>query len=529
MPTLTLPSPGKNSNSATVLRWRKKPGDPIRQGDILLEVENDEGLMEVASNIEGHLAEILAKPGQTLAAGGLLAKINSNGVASAAPAAPASASPIQNPKSPIQNPPMSTKSPTGPVTPVLMPKAGQSMEEGVIVKWNVQPGAIVKKGDILFEIETDKATMEVESTDAGRLARIVVPEGAAIAVLQPVAFLADNDSDVDAYLNSQAGGQPATAPVGGSSPASLPIAASVAAPSAPAAVTDSGRVKASPAARKIATERGIDLSAVGQGTGPGGRILSTDVPATAPARAAASVPAAAPSAAATPVSSADLPPGVVRKRMSSMRKAIARNLTISKTTIPHFYVSARVNAGALMSFYKSQKAKYPCSVNDVVVMACAKTIMEFPAFHSRVDGDSILEFPSANIGIAVGLDDGLVVPVLVNAEKFTLEQLGGETRRLANLARTGKIENMGQGVFTISNMGMFGVDEFTAIVNPPEAAILAVGAVREDVIVRDGAIKAGQIMNITLSADHRLIDGALGAQFMGRLRTLLENPIQLIA
>jgi pyruvate dehydrogenase E2 component (dihydrolipoamide acetyltransferase) len=162
-------------------------------------------------------------------------------------------------------------------------------------------------------------------------------------------------------------------------------------------------------------------------------------------------------------------------------------------------------------------------------MACAKAIMEFPAMHSRVDGETILEFPGANIGVAVGMDEGLVVPVIMNAERFTLEQMALETKRLANQARAGKIENMGQGIFTISNLGMFGVDDFVAIVNPPEAAILAVSAVREDIIVKDGTIKAGQTMNLTLSSDHRLIDGTLGAQFMARLKVLLEDPIQLIA
>jgi pyruvate dehydrogenase E2 component (dihydrolipoamide acetyltransferase) len=211
--------------------------------------------------------------------------------------------------------------------------------------------------------------------------------------------------------------------------------------------------------------------------------------------------------------------------MSGMRKAIARNLTLSKTTIPHWYISARINAGPMMAFYKSQKVKAGCSLNDIMVMACAKAIMEFPAMHSRVDGETVLEFPGANIGIAVGM----VVPVVMNAEQLTLTQLGAETKRLANQARAGKIENMGQGVFTISNLGMFGVDEFVAIINPPEAAILAVSAVREDVIVKDGAIKTGQTMNVTLSADHRLIDGALAAQFMARLKALLEEPVQLIA
>jgi pyruvate dehydrogenase E2 component (dihydrolipoamide acetyltransferase) len=393
------------------------------------------------------------------------------------------------------------------------------MEEGVIVKWHAKPGATINKGAILFEIETDKATMEVEAPDSGRLARIVVAEGASSQVLLPVAYLAEADADVDAFLAASGAG-PAAATAAN---AAFPAVAEkpVAEVSAPATTTETGRVKASPAARKIAGERGVDLSTIAQGSGPGGRILSRDVPA-------AGVPKST-VAAAGPAIQGDLPAGVVRKKMSGMRKAIARNLTLSKTTIPHWYISSRINAGPLMTFYRSQKAKFTCSLNDVIVVGCAKAIMEFPAMHSRVDGETSLEFPGANIGIAVGMDEGLVVPVVMNAEKLTLDQLGLETKRLANQARAGKIENMGQGIFTISNLGMFGVDDFVAIINPPEAAILAVSAVREDVIVKDGAIKAGQTMNLTLSADHRLIDGTLGAQFMARLKALLEDPVQLIA
>ena len=510
MPTLTLPQVGKSASNATVLRWRKQAGDSVCKGDVLLEIETDGGLAAVESAQDGTLKELLARVGQTIPVGSPLAVLGDatvqNQVEHSSP-------------HPSTAPVSKMNAPAGKVVPILMPKAGQSMEEGVIVKWHVQPGAKVNKGDILFEIETDKATMEVEATDSGRVARIVVAEGGNSPVLLPVAYLADNDADVDAFIAAQGGTAPATT-------ASTELPTSTEKPSAsaasPTAVTDTGRVKASPAARKIAAERGVDLSAIAQGSGPGGRILSTDVPATASAKPAVAPPAA-------PVPQGDLPAGVVRKRMSRMRQAIARNLTLSKTTIPHWYINARINAGPLMTFYKSQKAKVGCSVNDVIVLACAKAIMEFPAMHSRVDGDTILEFPGANIGVAVGMDDGLVVPVILNAEQLTLAQLAVETKRLANQARAGKIENMGLGIFTISNLGMFGVDEFVAIINPPEAAILAVGVVREDVIVKDGAIKAGQTLSLTLSADHRLIDGTLGAQFMARLKALLENPVQLIA
>ena len=508
MPTLTMPQTGKSAASATVLRWRKRAGDAVSKGDILLEVETDDGLAAIESALNGTLKDVLARAGRTIPVGSPLVVIEEAGLQS----------PNQPPQ-PRAKPVSNSSAQIGKVTPVLMPKAGQSMEEGVIVKWHVQPGATISKGTILFEIETDKATMEVEATDAGRLARIVVPDGGTSRVLLPVAYLADRDADLDAFIASGGGG---AVPVGDALTA-LPTGAEkpIASVSTPAAASETGRLKASPAARRIAGERGVDLSSIAQGSGPGGRILSSDVPAANAAKATA--------AATVAVTQGDLPAGVFRKRMSGMRKAIARNLTLSKTTIPHWYITSRINAGPMMAFYKSQKAKAGCSVNDVVTMACAKAIMEFPAMHSRVDEETVLLFPGANIGVAVGMDDGLVVPVVMNAEQLTLAQLATETKRLANQARAGKIENMGQGIFTISNLGMFGVDDFVAIINPPEAAILAVSAVREDVIVKDGAIKAGQTMNLTLSADHRLIDGTLGAQFMARLKALLEDPLQLIA
>jgi len=210
--------------------------------------------------------------------------------------------------------------------------------------------------------------------------------------------------------------------------------------------------------------------------------------------------------------------------MSPMRKAIARNLLASKQTIPHFYMTFTIDADPLMAFYRARKAQHACTVNDVVVMACARALPDFPPVRSRLDGEEIVEFPTANIGIAVGMEDGLVVPVLVAAERLTFRQLAGETSRIVEAARGGKIESMGQGVLTITNLGMFGVQQFSAIINPPEAAILAVGAVREDVVVRDGAMRPGRVMTVTLSGDHRIVDGLVAAKFCARLREILEAP-----
>lgn len=537
MPTIKLPQAGKAIQSATVRRWLKRLGDSVAKGDVLVELDTEEGLLQVEAPLLGKLGQILLTEGKTATLHSPLAIIEE--VMSAATVSVTFDARQPESKAPAGSSAGTAAStdakgagsmPTGKVIPVLMPKAGQSMEEGTIVRWRVPVGATIKKGDVIFEIETDKATMEVEATDSGRLARIVVPEGGVLPVLQPVAYLADSDADVDAFIAAHGQGSetpqiaqisndnngPAEAgthtQAGGSYPSDDSTATNRAAPSARsrqavapgAVVSPEGRVKASPAARKVAQQRGVDLRSVGAGSGPAGRILSSDVPAVG-------APAGAPK----------------RRRMSQMRKAVARNLLQSKQTIPHFYMRLTLNAEPMLAFYQAQKAQYPCSINDVIVMACGRVMAEFPAFRSRIDGDEIVESPTANIGIAVGMDDGLVVPVLIGAERMGLQAIGAETKRLAGAARGGKIEGMGQGCFTITNLGMFGTEEFAAIINPPEAAILAVGAAREAVVVKDGAMRAGKVMTVTLSADHRVVDGMLAAKFLARLKELLENPGEL--
>ncbi len=513
-----MPQAGKSVREGTVLRWRKRLGEAVQQGDVLLEVETDEGLVEVQSASPGTLAKILAQPGSGVAVDGLLAELSSDGAA----LVPAPAATPARQEAKVSNP----ATPAGPVTPIVMPKAGQSMEEGTLVKWHVKPGDRIKKGQVIFEIETDKATMDVEAVDEGRVAKIVVQDGGFSKVLEPVAYLAENDADVEAFAananTTEASAASPAAEVEQPTPqASVP---------SPASSTSSGRVKASPAARKIAGERGIELPTVGLGSGPGGRILSTDVlnaVKSMPAQAGTPAKAPAPVTVAAFVAPPVTAEGVTRKRMSQMRKIIARNLLASKQTIPHFYLKQKIDAGPLYSFYQAEKAKYQVSLNDVIVAACGKALMEFPAFRSRIEGDEIITFPSANIGIAVGMDDGLVVPVVMTAEQRSLAQIGAESKRIAVNARGGKIEGMGNGVFTITNLGMFGTEEFLGIINPPEAAILAVGAVKEEVIVSGGTMRAGRVMTMVVSADHRVIDGMLAAKFMARLKEILEYPQQL--
>jgi pyruvate dehydrogenase E2 component (dihydrolipoamide acetyltransferase) len=397
---------------------------------------------------------------------------------------------------------------------ITMPQAGQTMEEGVIVTWLKAEGDVIKKGDILAEIETDKAVFEFESPEAGALRKILYPEGAVVAVHLPIAVLGEASEDVDAFLATLAGGgtpsaeAAAAAPgAAASQPAAAPAAKPATAPKTPSPQTG-GRVPASPAARKAAEERGIDISSVGQGSGPGGRVLSTDV-----------IGAKAPVA----------PSGAeIRRPMSKMRKAIGANLQLSKSTVPHFYARLTIDAAPMLAFYEAQKAKYPLSINDVILLACARAMKNFAPLRSHIDGADMVESPSVNIGIAVAVDEGLVVPVVLGVEKMTLERLAVESRRVVTAARAGKLEGVGRGTFTVTNLGMLGIEEFSAIINPPEAAILAVSAIREDVIVSGGAMRPGRVMTMTLSSDHRVVDGIIAAKFLARLKEILEHPETLL-
>lgn len=414
---------------------------------------------------------------------------------------------------------MNNPSPSGSAVPILMPQAGQSMEEGTIVRWLVSEGDTVQKGDILFEVETDKAVVEADATQDGRVAKILVPEGGTVPVQAMVALLADTDEDAAGYLSGLGEEAPAVEELTASG-AAEPAAPLVEASARAVSKTAAGRIPASPLARRVAEARGVALADVGQGSGPRGRIMLADVERVA----GGEKPDVGSEKPSPPTSHISPPTSGIARPMSRMRKAIARNLATSKQTVPHFYMKATIEADALLAFQKAEKAHYKVSVNDVITLAVARLVMEFPAFRSRIAGDEIIEYPDADIGIAVGMDEGLVVPVLKAADTRNLKGIAAETRRLVENARGGRVAGMGEGVFTISNLGMFGIEEFSAIINPPESAILAVGAAREEIVVHKGAFRAGHRMTLTLSADHRIIDGLLAARFMARLKELLEAP-----
>jgi pyruvate dehydrogenase E2 component (dihydrolipoamide acetyltransferase) len=527
MPAIYLPQAVQGMTTATVKGWLKQPGAPVRKGDVLVELETERDLIQIEAPADGTLGRIIAPAGVTVAAGADLALIESSVSASRDRQG---AGPLTSPPQASSNqtsahqalPPQGRGSsdapasarPGGPVVAIVMPQAGNTMEEGTVVAWKVREGDAIAIGQVICDIETDKAVMEFESPAAGRLARIVVPAGGTAPVKTPIAYLAASSADVDAFLAG--GGAPVAPGATVADPAQSPAAAATSTP-ATATLTPGGRVKASPAARRMAQEKRIDLATVAAGSGPGGRILSTDL-----AKGATAATKTAPTA--VPAGSAG---GAVRRPMSKMRRAIALNLQASKQTVPHFYVRLTIDARKLLDYYRAQKPATGCTINDVVTLACARLIGQTPMFRSRVDGNDVVEFPHANIGIAVGVEDGLVVPVVLAAETMALKQLAGESRRVVEAARKGRLENIGQGVFTISNLGMFGVEEFAAIINPPEAAILAVSAARPAAVVRDGMVAAGQVMTMTLSVDHRVVDGVAAAKFADALRKTLENPESL--
>lgn len=407
---------------------------------------------------------------------------------------------------------------------VRMPKLSDTMTEGVVARWHKKVGDRVKSGDLLAEIETDKATMEFESFQEGVLLYRGVEEGQAAPVDSILAILGQEGEDISALLaeETKAGVAQASGPaVQVQSPAAeASDSGKEAPPTLPQAEPgDDGRIKASPLARRLAREKGIDLRTL-QGTGEGGRIVRRDVEAFTPAPA----PAGFLSAPAGPAYE-DVP-------LSQMRKAIARRLSESKFTAPHFYLTTDVDVDALAAARERLNARFDVKIsfNDLIIKAAAVALLRHPRINASWLGDKIRYHHQVNIGVAVAIDDGLVVPVITNAPARSLSDIAATVRDFAARARDKKLQpqEMEGNTFTISNLGMYGIEQFTAIINSPDVCILAVGAVREEPVVRNGAIVPGRRMRLTLSCDHRAVDGATGAAFLQTLRHLLEEPLGLL-
>ena len=424
---------------------------------------------------------------------------------------------------------------------VFMPALSPTMETGTLAKWLVKEGDSVSSGDVIAEIETDKATMEVESIDEGTVGKILVAEGAEeVPVGQLIAVLLEEGEDAGALADvGEGGGAPAPAPEPVQQAAPTPAKTNGGtAPAAPVAA-DGDRVKASPLARRIAKQMGLDLSAL-KGSGPHGRIVKRDLESVEPTLAAAAAAAApTPAAAAAPGPAPEYAPpeGVPFEevKLPGMRKVIARRMTESKQTVPHFYLTIECAIDALLAQRKQLNAKLEAqgvklSVNDFVIRASALALKQVPAANVQYAGDTMYRFERQDISVAVAVENGLVTPVIRDAGSKGLATISQEMKDLAAKARDGKLmpEDYQGGTFSISNLGMYGIREFGAVINPPQGAILAVGAGEQRPVIKEGAVAVATMMSCTLAVDHRALDGAIGAQFLAAFKTLIEDPMMML-
>jgi pyruvate dehydrogenase E2 component (dihydrolipoamide acetyltransferase) len=417
-------------------------------------------------------------------------------------------------------------------TNVLMPALSPTMEVGTISKWHIKEGDTVSAGDVIAEIETDKATMEVEASDEGQVGKIVVPEGTEnVAVNSVIAVLLDEGESASDIAVTPAP-KPAPSPAAKAPEAAKPEAPKPqpAAAPAPAPSSGNGRIFASPLARRLAEQAGLTLASL-KGTGPHGRIVKHDVETalqggapTKPAEKAAAPAAGAPMSVEAPYEEI---------KLSSMRKTIAKRLEESKRTIPHFYLTLDIEIDKLLALRKQIKATsedYNISVNDFIIKACAMALKKMPTANVQFAGDKLLQFKRVDISVAVAIEGGLITPVIRGAESKSLNDISVEMRELAAKARDGKLkpEEFQGGSFSISNLGMYGIKHFDAVINPPQAAILAIGKGEQRPVVKNGALAIANVMTVTLSCDHRAIDGAVGAEFLGFVKGFLEEPLTML-
>jgi pyruvate dehydrogenase E2 component (dihydrolipoamide acetyltransferase) len=429
---------------------------------------------------------------------------------------------------------------------ILMPALSPTMTEGNLAKWLKKEGDEVHSGDVLAEIETDKATMEVEAVDDGKIGKILVPEGAqGIKVNEPIALLLGEDEDASALQNFAAD-HPKPAPAASLHPVENAPSAPGTAAIPPKESTD-GRIFASPLARRMAQQAGIDLGTI-RGSGPQGRVVKSDIEAVlSPGRVAPAPPPTRPTTAPQPAEPVGAAPLLSKERvaalagnlpyserpLNAMRRVIARRLIESKQTVPHFYLTTDCEIDTLLKIRGELNAMsdaYRISVNDFVIRAAALALRQVPAANASWSDDAILLWDTADIAVAVALDDGLITPIVKMADRKGLAAIASETKDLVARARAGKLklEEFQGGTFSISNLGMYGVREFSAVINPPHGGILAVGAGEQRPVVKNGALTVATVMSCTLSCDHRAVDGAVGAQFLAAFKKLVEDPLTML-
>ena len=567
---ILMPRLSDTMTEGVIAAWHKKVGDPVKKGDLLAEIETDKATMELESYQEGTLLHIGAQNGEKLQVNDLLAIIgkpgedvsalvaqHAGGEAAKSNGAPKQEAPAPKPAesasapAPKQEEKKPEKDYAAMEEVVLMPRLSDTMTEGVIAAWHKNVGDDVKKGDILADIETDKATMELESYKEGKLLYQGAKQGEKVAVNDLLAIIGKEGLDVDAIVKGVKGGKGDAGTLtatktktdeqkaeGDVAPQNKQVAEAekqggqaTPQPAVQQEVINEGRIFASPLAKKVAQEKGIDLRYV-KGTGDNGRITKTDIenykapaqpqPQAAqeaqPAKAASSVPAGQ-------VSFEEIP-------VSQMRKTIARRLVESKFSAPHFYLTMSIDMDAAVAARGrlNELSKIKISFNDIVIKAVAVALKQHPKVNSSWLEDKIRINHHVNIGVAVAVEEGLLVPVVRFADTKPLSQIATEVKDFAERARNKKLQpaDWEGNTFTISNLGMFGIEEFTGIINPPDACLLAIGGITQTPVVKNGEIKIGNVMKVTMSCDHRAVDGATGAAFLQTLKSLLEEPLRML-
>jgi pyruvate dehydrogenase E2 component (dihydrolipoamide acetyltransferase) len=557
-----MPKMSDTMEEGVIAAWLKKVGDAVKPGDILAEVETDKATMELESYEEGVLLYIGVEEKNAVAVNGVIAIIGDKGenidallkdiAGGGAPTAKAEDKKEEKTEAPKEE--KATPAPEKEASPkesidvsginatvLTMPKMSDTMTEGTIATWLKKVGDTIKSGDIIAEVETDKATMELESYDDGILLYIGVEAGNSVGVDGVIAIVGEKGADYKTLLKAhqtKSGGSEATTEVkkeekapetevksieSKPSEAAAPVTAS-------ASSSDNGRVIASPLAKKMASDKGIDIALV-KGSGEGGRIIKRDVESFDPAsvKPAATTAAASSAPASTPAVGQE---SFREEKVSQMRKVIAKRLAESKFGAPHFYLTMEINMDKAIAARQSMNEIAPVKIsfNDFVIKAAAMALKQHPKVNSSWLGDKIRYNDHIHIGMAVAVEEGLLVPVIRFADSKSLSQISTEAKTLGGKAKNKELQpkDWEGNTFTISNLGMFGIDEFTAIINPPDACILAVGGIKETVIVKNGQMQIGNIMKVTLSCDHRVVDGAVGSAFLLTLKGLLEDPVRML-
>jgi pyruvate dehydrogenase E2 component (dihydrolipoamide acetyltransferase) len=544
-----MPKMSDTMTEGVMAKWHVKVGDKVKSGDVMAEVETDKATMDLESYWDGTILYIGVEEGKAVPVDAVIAVIGKEGedykaaldAEGAATTPAAEAKPAETEKATIPTAPAAAGGALSDadiekmgVTVVRMPLLSDTMTEGVIAEWHKKVGDKVKDDDILADVETDKATMEVMGYAEGTLLHIGVEKGQAAKVNGIIAIVGPEGTDITAILNQgDAPAAPAAASDGAPAAAEQEQPAAQETESKELVSADGARVKASPLAKRIAKEKGIDLSQVA-GSADGGRIIKKDIENFKPA-------AAAPQAAQAPAQAAEKPVALpqfigeekfTEKPVTQMRKVIAKRLAESLFTAPHFYLTMSIDMDSAIAARAKMNdfAPVKISFNDMVIKAVAVALKQHPNVNSSWLGDKIRYNEHVNIGVAVAVEDGLLVPVVRFADGKTLSRISAEVKDFAQRAKAKKLQpaDWEGSTFTISNLGMFGIDEFTAIINPPDACILAIGGISQVPVVKNGAVVPGNVMKVTLSCDHRVVDGATGSAFLQTFKALLEEPVRLL-